>query len=325
MKRMLAAAAVAAFMSCGDPADSFRQGVPTAEDVKIKVPESSGQALSSSQDGLEGARADFYVVTRGVTLVLNGATVAVLGLVKGITDHRPTSMKGNEAVWGPHTDPLSPNTYKFTTTKVTGQQYEYVLEAKGKSEADDAYKVILKGAHEIAPGSAGEAGKNYGNGSFTIYWNEMQKLPEHGEEVGTAAFVYSRLSETADTTVSVELTQFKDKETGKLVDASYRYLATPAQGGSFDFKLVKNLDSDPARSAIETATIRSRWLQTGAGRADVKAVGGDLGTGNATASECWDENFASRFLTASFLPEANKYGAESSCAFATAEYSSLTP
>src|SRR5262245_20617043 len=121
MKRIVALIASVLTAACGvDRADQFRRGVPQANDVKINVPGTAGQALSGTaqrRDALEGQRADFYVLTRVVTLVINGGTVAVLGLVKAITDHPPTTLNANTAVWGPHTEALSPNTYKFTVTK----------------------------------------------------------------------------------------------------------------------------------------------------------------------------------------------------------------
>ncbi|MFZ5470719.1 MAG: hypothetical protein ACOZIN_14905 [Myxococcota bacterium] len=324
MTRILAVATAVLMTACGvDRADTFRKGVPQAKDVAVNVPSSSGQALSSRQDGLEGERAGFYTLTRGVTVVINAGTVAVLGLVKAIVNNPPTSVRENTAVWGPHTDALSPNTYKFTVIKNAENDYSYTLEGKGKNAGDDAYVVILSGAHKVAADAAGNPQENYGNGTFLLDWDAAATLPEHGKEIGSAEFTYSRLSASADIRIDVEFKQVKDEETGSRVDASYRYLSTPAAGGSFDFKIIKNLDNDPAKPALEVATIRSRWTQQGAGRADVKAVGGDIPSGGATASECWDENFASRYVNASFAPSLN-YGVESVCAFATAEYSSLS-
>jgi hypothetical protein len=106
------------------------------------------------------------------------------------------------------------------------------------------------------------------------------------------------------------------------VNADYRYKETPGAGGEFDFALDKNLDTDSTRPAIEHLTVKSRWGQTGAGRSDVKATKGDLGTNEGTISECWDANFASQYLTVSF--PAYSYGEVSACgSFSTAVYSLL--
>lgn len=325
MKRHLLFAATLLAAGCGpDRALEFRRGFPKSADVKIEVPAKSGQALegvSQRQDALEGDRSGLYLITRGVTVVVNGGAGLVLGLVKAITDHPPTSISGNQAVWGPHTDPLSPNTHRFTVTKNKANDYSYTLEAKGKSEPNGSFRVILSGTHLVATDAAGQPMEGFGSGTFLIDWNEGQKLPEHGPEVGTAEFTYSRSSPGAKVEINVTFTQVKDGETGQLVDALYRYAATPGQGGSFDFGVIKNLDNEPAKSKLEKATIHSRWLETGAGRSDVKATGGDI-TGQGTISDCWDSSFASRYLNLSFAPQAN-YGGESACAFSPAEYSTL--
>jgi hypothetical protein len=78
----------------------------------------------------------------------------------------------------------------------------------------------------------------------------------------------------------------------------------------------KNFYGGPA---IELLTVNSRWLETGAGRADVRLTGADLGAAGATVNECWDTNFLSRYFVASFDPAAH-WGTETVCALPTAEY-----
>ena len=332
MKRILSVATVLLLAACGgnQKGDEFRKGFPKADDVKVNVP-SKGQALSGeaqSQNALLGERSSFYGFTRGITVMCNGATAWVLGLVKAISDNPATTVTATTATWGPHTDPLSPNTYKFTVTKNADNDYSYQLEGKGKNEADSAFKVILSGSHKVAVDGAGTAQENFGNGTFLIDWDKSALLPEHGTEVGTAEFTYSRLSATADTTIDINFHQVMDNETGKKVDATYKYDATPAAGGSFEFQMAKDLDNGaPLKNKIENIAVKSRWLQTGAGRSDVTASGGDLvAFGTQHASECWDENFNSLYLTASWFVPQDAWGSASSCtAFPAAVYSTLSP
>jgi hypothetical protein len=106
-----------------------------------------------------------------------------------------------------------------------------------------------------------------------------------------------------------------------LIDATYGYTSTPGMGGTFDFKLIKDFITTTA--ALETATIHSRWQESGAGRSDEKIVGGDLGVIEASANECWDATFTSTFMTNSYGDPAKMWGAESACAFPVAMYSAL--
>lgn len=314
MKRLALAVLAVATVACGvDKADPYRDGFPHSDTVKLNLP-GGRQALAGEgtrRDGLEGDPSSFYGFTRGVTLMVNGGTAAVLLLVENIVQHPATTVGTDTAVWGPHTAALSPNTYRFTVKRNAPNDHDYMLEAKDKNAADDAYVVILSGKHL-------STGPRMGSGQFLVDWDKAATLPEHGDEVGTAIFTYSRLSAADDTTISVSFNDVMDKDSGQLVDAEYRYVEHPMNGGAFEFQM--NKDIVPG-AAIEAATVKSRWLQTGAGRSDAKVQGGDL-PAPATASECWDSNFRSAYLSASFDPNL-AWGAETTCAFAAAEYASL--
>jgi hypothetical protein len=54
-------------------------------------------------------------------------------------------------------------------------------------------------------------------------------------------------------------------------------------------------------------------------------TGGDLATvpAPATASECWDSNFLSVYMTNSYGDATKLWGAETMCAFTPAMYSAL--
>jgi hypothetical protein len=248
--------------------------------------------------------------------------VSVLALVRVITAYPPTSVDTDVAVWGPHTQPLSPNTWRLTVHRLAPGQFQYDFEAKPKTADDTGYLKILSGHHNVADTSAPRRTglPAYGSGDFVIDWDAQQMLPEHDDNVGSASFVYSRPSATEDATISVDFHQVKDDETGMRVDATYDYVEHPGNGGNFQFTMVK--DAIPTTPALETLSVRSRWQETGAGRSDVKMQGGDLAS-EATANECWDANFASTFMTNSYGDTAKDWGAEADCVFTPAEYATL--
>lgn len=315
MHRLLAAACLLILAAaCGvDPADTFRQGLPTTGAVKLSVP-GQGQGLTAAgqrSDPLEGQKAEYYALTRGVSLNVNGATAAVLTLVEKIVRNPPTSVQGNVAVWGPHTDPLSPVTWRLTVKRTAPNEHSYILEGRGKSEGDAAFRGVLSGTHL-------STGAELGRGSFLIDFDAAQTLPEHGADVGAAQVDYSRLAANSEVTVTATFNGVRDGDSGQRVNATYRYASQPGQGGSLDFTLNKDAVGGPA---IEALSIRSRWNVNGAGRADVRGVGGDLTT-PATVTECWDDGFLSRYFLTSF-DLAKNYGQAASCAFSTAEYASL--
>jgi hypothetical protein len=329
---LVLALASATLGACGkDGGDEFRDGVPYREDVALAVPASdsssgaltAGDGTEAIRSGLLGEKSELYTVTRGITAVVNTATAAVLTLVRTITEYPPSSIAGETAVWGPHTEPLSPNTWRLTVDRVGPGQFHYVLEAKPKAVSDAPYLTILSGHHNLStPGAHRRAHlPAYGSGDFVLDWDAAQMLPEHDDNVGKAAFVYSRISSTSAVDINVTFTQIRDKDTGLLLDATYGYVATPGAGGSFDFKQIK--DTIQTTPALETSTFHSRWLESGAGRSDVRIQGGDLGAAQATASECWAESFLSVYMTNSYGDPSKLWGAETACAFPTAVYSAL--
>lgn len=318
MKKLLCAATVA-LTGCGlGAADEYRNAVPRSEQVAMKVPGSTGQALESTRQALEGDKAAFYELTRGVSYFVNGTGYAVLTLVRTITEYPPTKLdeEAGVAVWGPYTEALSPNTWRLTVRKKGEKEYVYALDAKAKNDPDDAFVHILTGDHV-------STGKVTGHGTFLLDMDAARTLPEHDKDAqGTAAYTYSRDSLEDTLKVDAVFTQVKDKESGRLVDATYKYTSDEKTGGSLEFQFQGDIDDSKA-TQLENMTLNSRWLRNGAGRSDVKVSGGDLGTVEHTANECWDSNFASRFLRASFDPSLD-YGEASACGdLADARYSTL--
>lgn len=95
MKRIVAVLAGLLVVSgCGrqSDADLFRSGLPSHEMVKLQAPEGTGQALT------EGEESTFYRDTRNATAFVNGSTVLILGTLKWVTNHQPTTIEANRAV-----------------------------------------------------------------------------------------------------------------------------------------------------------------------------------------------------------------------------------
>jgi len=323
MKLATVVAAVAFLAACGSNSE-FKNSLPNTDTVKVKVPQASGQALQTQTQtqGLLGQTAALYQFTVDVSGMLNGATANLLNMIQTVTTYPPTSETTNGAVWGPFTDPLSPNTYKLTVTKTAPGTYTYELDGKPKTQPDSAFLALVTGQSEPTADGHGEPVPGFGSGSFTLNWDNAHTLPQNDGNVGTAAFQYSHPGPSADATVDITFTNVLDKSSGQLINAKYAYLATAANGGKFQFSEDKDVITGP--NGAEHWTVESRWEQSGAGRADAKLTGGDVPNppGQATANECWDTNFLSIYLNASYDPTLD-YGQESVCAFIPAEYSSL--
>ena len=303
-----------------DEAEDFRNGIPRSETVAMTVPEQGGgQALTveSHQRALRGETSDFYKLTRGVSGLVNGGGALVLGLVKAVVAHPPTEVGAATAVWGPWTEPLAPNAWKVTVTHEGGHRYRYVFEGRDK-HSTGAFVTVLSGTHTAALDPSGRPMEGFGAGMFTLDWDARATLPMPDDEVGSATYVYSR-QPGAPTTIEAQFRNVKDKELNdQRVNVDYLYQRTPGAGGRMEF-----VHAAPAgmTSAGTRWAVLSRWAETGAGRSDVRATGGDIPDGSsATASECWDVHFSSAFLASNFAAWTN-YGDEATdCVFQPAEY-----
>lgn len=314
MRRGLLVALAALGTACGvDQAQDFRDGFPKADEVTMAVPGGGGKqplaGPSTRRDGLEGDLSAFYAFTRGVTVFVNGGAGVVLALASEITEYPPTTLTPDQAVWGPHTDALSPNTWRFTVTRHAPNSYSYVLEGKAKTAPDSDFRAVLSGAHV-------KTGHKLGTGTFLLDFDAAQALPEHGDDVGRVEYQYARPAAGATIEIDAAFDDVRDADTGQRVDASYRYREFPGNGGSLEFQL--NKDVVTQGPALEVVQVKSRWQQSGAGRSDARISGGDAPV-SATLSECWDSGFLSRYAAASWDPSLG-YGNVTACAFTSAEF-----
>ena len=314
----------------------FEGSTPTAANVALDVPASASASGALTSDGVRqsallGDEAESYRLTRGVTGIVNGATGAVLLLVKTIVSYPPTTRDpaNDTAVWGPHSEPLAKNAWRLTVTRMDRQVFNWKLDGKPKAADDSAFVTILSGTHTRAVDARGVRMENYGSGTFIVDWDMAQTLPEHDQAVGVATFTYSRLDPSAVTMIDVDFKGIRDEGTvaTDLYDAIYRYTATPGAGGELRYAANRDYfpEPQPSGTAKETFTIHSRWKESGAGRTDYQLSGGDITaalSGTATVSECWDVSFASQYRVVSYDPTnpSDNWGVETSCAFENAVF-----
>jgi hypothetical protein len=323
-------AAAFAGAGCRKVDDEFQGAVPTREAVVLHLPgapDDGGASTNASgavTSALLGQQADTYTVTRTATTAVNGGTWAVLTLVKTIVDYPVTKVEGDTAVWGPSTDPLSKNTWRLTVTRLEPHKFHWLFEGRAKTATDADFVGVVSGTHTASVDAQGQHLEGFGSGDFVIDWDAAATLPEHDANVGKSSFTYSRLTTDAIVTIDVDFTGIKDDK-GVPYDAEYRYTETPGAGGQLQYAEDKDNYPDPGDtgSAKEHFTIHSRWQEDGTGRCDLEDSGGDLGSVVGHASECWDSNFQSVYMSEDYDTMAG-WGAPTACtAFTSAQYANL--
>ncbi len=313
MKRLLAASATLSLVACvqqdATPKDIDR-ALPTSDQVSIKLRDSTATArtLSGEQDAI-GQLANWYVATRDVTRTFNGAAVWVLALIHTIVQSPPTTVKGDTFTWGPGSQALDPADYKLEVQALADGTYAYKLSGRSKTLPNAQFEVVISGTADPRPGD------DKGTGEFTIDFDAGKRVnPIDSSDAKGLVDVHYDLAQH-----HLDLTIMSTDALGKPVNADYAYTQAADGGGDMTFDLSGNAGGGPA---LETITLRSRWLANGSGRADARIAGGDLGALQATASECWDTSFKRVFYIDALTNGGTlsvSEGQETACAFATAD------
>lgn len=309
LKSSLAAATAVSLFACVSQdatPSSIDKALPTADQISIKLPETAARTLDAAGDPQAvGDLASWYVATRAVTRMFNGGSAWVLIVIHTVVQLPPTTASGDTFTWGPWSNALDPAEYKLVVKVVGDGTYTYQLSGRSKTQANSQFEVVIDGTADA------RAGEGKGNGEFLIDFDASKRVNpiDAGDAKGTIDVHYDLAAR------HLGLTVMTTDAVGAPVAADYAYNEAADGGGDMVFDADTNAGGT---SALEQLTLRSRWLATGAGRADARITGGDLGQVQITASECWSAAFARVYYQDSnrFAPAE---GDVSACAFATAD------
>jgi hypothetical protein len=301
MKTALAATAFASLIATGcvkqdAPPDDIARAIPTADQVSIKLP---AQARSL------GAVADYYKVTRDVTRSLNGGSAWVLILIHTIVQYPVTSINGNVYTWGPWSDTLDPAEYRLDVTANADGTYDYKLSGRSKTVAGSTFEGIIDGHADPTPGEL------QGNGDFAIDFDASRRVNpiDAGDAKGQVTVTYDLAARHLD------MHAMAPDANGNPASFDYAYNEALDHGGDMVF----NANADIGGTTLaENLVLRSRWQADGQGRGDGRITGGDLGSVQAVASECWNGLFGRVFYTDNVNWQPTE-GSATACVYGTAD------
>lgn len=328
MKRVLRLLTIAPFclsLTACPPPDkdvaTFREVLPTAQDVKLDVPvgdaASTTQALPALSPGLviqdangAGQFAQFYTLTRQLFDLTNVGTAWVLGMVWTVVQFQPTTISDSTATWGPWSESLHPAEWRFQISELSDGAYTYVLEGRAKG-SDDPFEAVLTGdGFDKTSGS-------HGKGTFTFNHDVANKLDPARllaeKSDGTITVTYDLRA--LPTRIQVETRPSSDERWYDI-----EVTRETSGGGRVDLSGSMNIEGTTSAS-LEDLVMHSRWDVSGAGRADAVVSGGDLSELNDALklSECWSEKFSRVYYKDNYETQPT-VGEESSCAFQGAEH-----
>lgn len=300
-----------------DGADAFREAVPESNAVALSGPDS--KSASSTQAAAPSLRtlaagdkptyAKWYGFTREMRDGVNAVTAGVLGSVWLIVSTAPTSVTSDSATWGPWHDALDPASYRFVVKRIATDEYDYVLEGRPKASTDEAdYLTVLSGH------GYGKLHAEHGQGKFTIDLDAATTLDpaKHPDDSGTVVIDHDlphdfsehlgALPRTIVATVTPAGEAHFSVESRALLDGT----------GSIHVDAHADID-DSKQTLLEDVVIDSRWAASGAGRADITIVSGDLPASISAvdAVECWSADFEQSYYSDSvnFEPTSGEAGA----------------
>ena len=299
---LLAASCVVSLAATGcvrkdaTPTDEIDRAIPTSDQVSIKLP---GQAR------IVGELAPYYVVTRDVTKTFNGGSAWVLVTIHAIVQYPVTTVHGDTYTWGPWSGALDPAEYKLDVTANADGTFDYTLSGRNKTEANSSFEAVINGHADPTPGEL------KGSGEFYLDFDAGRRVNpiDSGDAKGSVDVRYDLAARHLDLHI------MSTDANGAPVAADYSYNESADGGGDMTFNVQANIGGTPV---LEDLTVRSRWLASGNGRGDARISGGDLGTEEAIASECWNSLFRRVYYTdnVNFAPTE---GDASQCAFATVD------
>jgi hypothetical protein len=265
-----------AFFACGNYSNEdldFELALPQDGELDAKLP----QALTLDNS------AEYYKLTRNVVTTFNGIASALTGLVDHVRSYPPTSRNGAERTWGP-----------FADNKHPGWQVRVVMERIADPNAPApafqiAYSIQL---HNTAPG--GTDVPNFMSGGYSSSGGARQGAGNMHLDVQTARAAGYPVADFGDLdhldltyhTLSHPITVgmvIVNVATADSPGATYDYSENADGSGELDFDWM--VASAPGAAGPTDVKFISRWLGSGAGRADafLPALTGNTAVG----TDCW--------------------------------------
>jgi hypothetical protein len=262
-------------------------------DFQLALPEPSDMEAKMQLSVIRADSAEYYLITRNVITTFNGLVAELTGLVDLVRGNVPTSRNGDERIWGPWLAEQQPGwqirvVMLRSTVSETLLRIDYSVQIRPLDTDDSAWVPFLTGMY-ISSGSA-----RTGQG-------EIHLLVDDARNAGFPVNDDPGLAELVKVDVTYDNAGFPMSVTfdiEKLATASTRsgrvaYVRNQDGSGRLTFDWEGRSDS----GAPVTASMLSRWIGSGAGRADLTA---DLtpnrsGVITTLGIDCWGVDTAATY------------------------------
>jgi len=270
--------------ACGaaeQPESSFLGALPSRQSLKVQAPDAGSQSPGTPP----GETAQLYVLTRQTTASVNGLVGGVLDTVAAISRSPPSAVGPDSAAWGPFSDSLSPVAWRLAIVRLGPGQHAFRVDVRAKAGTED-FQPFLQGTS----GAASAAGP--GRGTFSVDLGVAQRLdPVGNPDVGH--LVASWNVQPSGHEVHVVL-QGVHAPAAPPTTADVVSVLVPDGSGALAFDANASLLANG--DVVQVDRVASRWIATGAGRADAEVH--QLDGGGAQLTECWNASFETVYVRA---------------------------
>jgi hypothetical protein len=272
----------------------FQLAVPAREDIAVRLP---AQALETNDSS------DAYRSTRSTVRQLDGTADAFLALLDHVRINAPSERLPNRRVWGPfpiEESPLWLARLAVERIEESGRpvHFAYSIEFRAQADPSAPWQALFRG--EFTPGASARHGT--GILQFTAAAARAAGYPLGGLS-GIDSLIIDYKTDGFPLRVQISVTNFP-----ALSMATYEH--TEEQDGSGFMHFTFPTDN----ANVSLFDFKSRWLGSGAGRADVTVLAGNPLFVGVTGTECWGIDTRPTFIRHPWEPLRNT-GVESDCVF----------
>ncbi len=275
-------------------------------DFQLALPESSDMEVQlTSVSRLDSA--EYYKATRTAVITFNSLIVTLTAFVETVRGYTPTSRNGDERTWGPFPDEQKPGwetrvVMRRSADSATLLHMDYWVQIRRTGQGDDAWVSLLSGQYT----SQGSARTGYGEIHFDVQSPRLVGYPVDSDpgliELDHLDVCYDKSGDgthcprsTAGAAVHVSMAIVnRSLPTVQTQSANYVYELAQDQSGhmQFDWQGTTEDTGLPIK-----ATMVSRWLATGEGRADLKAdLTPNLPRDTLLGTDCWGADTVATYV-----------------------------
>jgi len=283
------AALLCAGLGCGNYSNDdvdFQLALPDQADMEAKLQGSVNRADS----------AEYYRATRAAVLQFNSLVFNLTAFIETVRGYTPTSRNGNERTWGPFPDGSHPDwemrvVMRRSTESATLLHMDYWVQVRQIGQGESGWASILTGQYT----SQGSARTGDGKIHFDVQSPRLAGYPVDSDpglvELDHLDVCYDKSGDgthcagsTVGAAAHVDM-QITNLPLADTRSASYVYEVAQDNSGHMQFDW-QGTSKDTGLQV--KATMVSRWIATGEGRADLIAdLTPNLPRQTTLGTDCW--------------------------------------